>query len=117
MIVEDHAEMRRMLNNIVTRTFDEPLEVIECGDGSESVKAYQIHHPDCVLMDLQLKNMNGFQAIEKIYEQDAKAKVIIVTSFDTPLFRQKARELHTKGFVCKDELSNLNQLLHNISTK
>lgn len=115
MIVEDHADMRRMLNNIVTSAFNEPMEIIECRDGGESVRAYAAHHPDCVLMDLQLKNMNGFRAIEKIYEHDAEAKVIIVTSFDTPLFRERAKALHTKGFVCKDRLSDLQQLLHNIS--
>lgn len=115
MIVEDHADMKRMLNNIVSSSFTEPPEIIECGDGNESVAAYVAHQPDYVLMDLQLKTMNGFQAIEKIYEKDANAKVIIVTSFDTPLFRQRAEELKTKGFVSKDKLTDLNQLLHNIT--
>lgn len=76
-----------------------------------------IHGHDCVLMDLQMDNMNGFEATKQMQKHDKDANVIIVTSFDTPSFRKKAKELNTYGFVCKDSLSELHQLLHNITTK
>lgn len=116
MIVDDHADMRRVLGNIVSLALNDPVELIECESGEQAIEEYTSTHPDCVLMDLQLQNMNGFEVTELIYKLDAKAKVVIVTSFDTPSFRTRAKELNTYGFICKDNLSDLHQLLKNMRT-
>jgi DNA-binding NarL/FixJ family response regulator len=78
------------------------------------VDQYAIQHPDCVLMDVQLKEMSGFQAMENIRTHDATAHVVIVTSFDTPSIRSKAEKLHVNGFVTKDHLTDLLPLLHSL---
>lgn len=111
MIVDDHADMRRMLRSIVSISTKMQAEVIECEDGEEAVKQFSVHHPDYVLMDVQLKNMNGFEATEKIYESDPKASVIFITSHNTSAFRIKASMLHAKGFITKDNLSEIDQLI------
>ena len=111
MIVDDHADMRRMLRSIVSISTNKQAEVIECEDGEEAVKQFSDQHPDYVLMDVQLKKMNGFEATEKIYENDPNASVIFVTSHNTSAFRTKAKILHAKGFVTKDNLSELDQLI------
>jgi len=115
MIVDDHADMRRVLKHIVSQSETEIEEFIECAHGEEALSNYKTHKPDCVLMDIELKSMSGFQVVEEIYGEDPDAKIIMVTSYDTPTFRRKAKELHTEGFVCKDNLKELNQLLLNIS--
>lgn len=114
MIVDDHAAMRRVLMNIVSLSRIEPLDFIECESGEDAVDRYADQHPDCVLMDVQLPQMNGFQATEKIRTHDATAKVVIVTSFDTPSIRNKAEKLHVTGFVSKDRLADVNTYLHSI---
>lgn len=117
MIVDDHTDMRRMLRTVISASVKKPAVIIECQSGEEAIEMYAEHNPDVVLMDLQLEDMNGFEAMEKLYEQDTNAKVVIVTGFDTPSFRKKAKELHAQDFICKDKLSDLHQLMQNFSTK
>jgi DNA-binding NarL/FixJ family response regulator len=111
MIVDDHAAMRRVLMNVVSLSRIEPLDFIECESGEDAVHQYDLQQPDCVLMDVQLKEMSGFQATETIRMHDAAAKVVIVTSFDTPSVRRKAEALKVNGFVSKDSLSAVPDLL------
>ncbi len=115
MIVDDHADMRRVLRSIVSFSAVKPTEIIECESGEAAVGKYIVHHPDCVLMDVELKDMNGFEATERIYTQDSNANVVIVTSYDTPAFRARAERLHVKGFISKDKLSDIKQILQNIT--
>ncbi len=114
MIVEDHADMRKILKAVVMGITTDRVEIIECESGEEAVSNYEIHHPDCVLMDIQLKSMNGFEATKKICEQDEKAKIIFVSSHDTLQFRKKAEALHALGFVSKERLSDINPLFQSI---
>jgi CheY-like chemotaxis protein len=65
MIVDDHAAMRRVLINVVSLSRIEPLDFIECESGEEAVHQYDLQHPDCVLMDVQLK-VNGFRSKDSL---------------------------------------------------
>jgi DNA-binding NarL/FixJ family response regulator len=116
MIVDDHADMRRLLRNLVLLSIPWPVDVIECEDGEEAVRQFSVHRPDCVVMDVQLKTaMNGFEATERIYQADPNASVIFVTSHNTTAFREKAKVLHAKGFVTKDNLSELDHIIRSLS--
>ncbi len=117
MIVEDHADMRRMLRNMISFSTELPIETIECESGEEALECYLIHQPDCVLMDIELKNMNGFETTEEILKQDINAKVIFVTSYDSFTFRKKAKQLRAKGFISKENLSDINKLLNKVITQ
>jgi DNA-binding NarL/FixJ family response regulator len=85
---------------------------MECSDGSEAVTAFSSFHPDVLLMDVEMKEMDGFTAAEKILAQDPNAKIIFVTSHNTSAFRIKAKQLRSTGFITKENLSELTQLLH-----
>lgn len=115
MIVDDHPAMRRILRWIVDSSIYREKEFMECEDGDETVIQYSQFHPDIVLMDIQLQEMNGFTAAEKIMSQDPNAKIIFVTSHDTQAHRSKAEKLHATAFVSKENLTELHQILHNIT--
>ncbi|MFZ4622072.1 MAG: response regulator transcription factor, partial [Bacteroidota bacterium] len=85
---------------------------LECSDGKEAVSEFPKFHPDYILMDVEMKEMDGFTAAENIYKQDPNARVIFVTSHNTSAFRIKAKLLNAKGFITKENLSELNQILH-----
>lgn len=117
MIVDDHADMRRMLRSIViaaTADTVPSVEVIECEEGEEAVRLHALQHPALVLMDVQLRAMNGFEATERIYQHDPGASIIFVTSHATSVFRAKAQSLRSRGFVSKDNLSELTRMLHQV---
>ncbi len=111
MIVDDHQGIRLILKKHLELAISEPYEVIECESGEEAVEGYVLHHPDCVLMDIELKQINGLQASEIILDHDPKAKIIIVTSHEISFMRKKAGELPIVDFVSKEHLSKLAPIL------
>lgn len=116
MIVDDHADMRRMLRSVVSFSTQQQLEIMECSSGEEAVSEYPGFKPDYVLMDIELGGINGFQTIEQLYENNPEAKVLIITSHDSTSFRKRAKKLNTIGYVIKDDLSNINEYLSNTTT-
>lgn len=115
MIVDDHPAMRRIIRWIVDSSFDTHPDIIDCEDGSSALKQFSVFCPDVVLLDIQLQETNGFELMEAMYRKDPGTKVIIVTSHDTPVFRNKARELHAYGFILKDNLSDLPTIIHSLT--
>lgn len=109
MIVDDHAGMREMIRDTVCGEED---TVLECSDGTEAVAGYDGFTPDIVLMDVEMREMDGFTASENIYKQDPEARIIFITSHNTSAFRIKAKKLKAMGFVPKENLTELYTLLH-----
>jgi PAS domain S-box-containing protein len=80
MVVDDEPDERFVLINLL-----QPLgfELLEAGDGRESIVQAQIHEPDAILMNLNMPDMNGAEAAKKIRqlpELKGKPVVIIATS-------------------------------------
>ncbi|HCD53789.1 MAG TPA: two-component system response regulator [Balneolaceae bacterium] len=118
MIVDDHADMRRVLGNIIQITAGgKDVELFECGSGEEAIVRYPLIKPDCVFMDVELQSMSGFDVTKSIFLQDSDAQVIIITSYDTRAFRQKAQRLNVAGFIPKDSLSEIGNILPTIINK
>ncbi|MGM0588505.1 MAG: response regulator [Bacteroidota bacterium] len=114
LIVEDHSDMRRMIKKMVALIFTETVEFIECESGEEAVILYGQHQPNCVLMDIQLKDLNGLEATKQIIDLDRNAQIIMVTSCDSPIVRAKAQDLSVASFVSKDNLFALKTSLQTI---
>jgi len=62
LIVDDSTQMRQLLKSIVRKTAD---EAFECEDGAQVVAAFSSFQPDWVLMDVEMKLMDGLQATAK----------------------------------------------------
>tara|TARA_R100001143_G_scaffold63036_1_gene68222 strand:+ start:23784 stop:24149 length:366 start_codon:yes stop_codon:yes gene_type:complete len=117
MIVDDHQGIRLVLKKHLELAISDQYEVIECESGEEAVKEYMLHDPNCVLMDFELIQMNGYQASEIILRQDPKAKIIMVTSHDILSMRKKAAKLPIVDFVSKENLSELAPILNTLLNK
>ena len=115
MIVDDHADTRRLIMSVVSYSITENIDFIECESGEAAIMHYQNVNPDWVLMDIELKSMSGFEVASAIRRQNALAKVVIVTSYDTATFRKKAEKMHMLGFVPKDNLAVLPQIINTIT--
>lgn len=115
MIVDDHADMRKVLKSILFSTVSPKLKVYEYASGEEAILGYKLNKPDCVLMDIELKSMSGFEVVEQIYGIDPSAQIIMVTSYDTSSFRKKAALMKVQGFVSKDALSEITPILSLLS--
>jgi len=80
LIVEDNEKNRRLLKDLLEY---HGYEISEAEDGLAGVRAAQEHHPDLILMDIQMPVLDGFSALQVLRELEAtKAiKVLALTSF------------------------------------
>ena len=90
---------------------DQVDEVVECDDGSKALKHYVEHHPDFVLMDIKMKEVDGFTATRKIIDAFPAAKVIIISQWDDRTLRENARQAGASAYINKDDLRPLRNLL------
>lgn len=107
LIVEEHPQMRRTLKCLLG---DAAVVCSECDNGAEVAAAYELHHPDWVLMDIKLPGMDGLIATAALCAADPSARVVIVTNYDDPAIREAAARAGACGFIAKDNLLELRTL-------
>lgn len=111
LIVDDNPMMRQMIRAVVG---DLAEAVTECSDGDEAVEAYAANRfsaSDRVLMDMQMVRVSGLEATRRIRTVFPDARIIIVTQYDDPIWREAAAEAGACGYVLKDDLIELRQRL------
>ena len=108
LIVEDNEQMRQMMKTLVKDFVD---CVIECGDGAEALLAYTQHHPDWVLMDIDLPEVDGISATRRIVATHPEARVMMVTNYDDADLREAARLAGACEYVVKENLLEIRRIL------
>src|SRR5438132_8598036 len=101
LLADDHALLRTGVANIINQEPD--LRVVaEAGNGVEAIEAYERHHPDVMLLDLRMPVMEGVEVVRQIRERDPRARVIILTTYDTDDEISRALKAGAKAYVLKD---------------
>jgi len=101
LLVDDHALLRTGVANIINQEPD--LHVVaEAGDGVEAMDAFERHHPDVTLLDLRMPRMEGVEVVRQIRARDPRARVIILTTYDTDDEISRALKAGAKAYVLKD---------------
>jgi two-component system NarL family response regulator len=101
LVVDDHSLLRTGVANIINQEPD--LEVVaEAANGREAVDAFLVHHPDVVLMDLRMPEMEGVEAIRRIREIDPQARVVVLTTYDADEDISRALQAGAKAYILKD---------------
>jgi CheY-like chemotaxis protein len=108
LIVEDNLPMRRVIRRMVA---DLATEISECNDGSDALARYAELKPDWVLMDIEMKHMNGIAATREIKAAFPDARILIVTNYNDPTLRAAAEQAGARGYVLKENLLELPKLL------
>jgi two-component system response regulator DegU len=108
MVVDDNARIRRMIR-MVLENFVE--EFVECADGSEAVSTYERHHPDWVLMDIEMEHVDGITATRQIMDAHPDARIIIVTNYLDDSLQESARHAGAKEYVLKENISRVLELI------
>jgi DNA-binding NarL/FixJ family response regulator len=101
LLVDDHALMRTGVANIINHERD--LQVVaEASNGIEAIAAFEQFHPDVTLLDLRMPVMEGVEAVRQIRARDPRARVIVLTTYDTDDEISRALKAGAKAYVLKD---------------
>ena len=101
LIADDHLIVRQGLRLILDT--EDGFELVgEASDGAEAVKLAGELHPDVILMDLRMPNMDGIIAIELLAEKQPEIAIVILTTFDEDELMVRGLRAGAKGFLLKD---------------
>jgi DNA-binding NarL/FixJ family response regulator len=103
MVVDDHALLR---DGIASALADETdlLLVAEAADGQSAVQKYREHRPDITLMDLQLPDISGIDAMRIIRTEFPHARIIMLTTYRGDAQVRNALHHGAVGFLLKTAL-------------
>ncbi len=99
LIVDDAAFMRMMIKDVISKNGYEVAG--EAVNGLDAVDKYGELKPDLVLMDITMPEMDGIQALKKIKEGDANAKVIMCSAMGQQAMVIEAIQSGAKDFIVK----------------
>jgi DNA-binding NarL/FixJ family response regulator len=101
LIADDQQLVRAGLRTILET--EEDIEVCgEVADGLLAVNAAQEQHPDVVLMDIRMPNLDGLEATRRIAARGSTPRVVILTTFDLDEYVFEALRGGASGFLLKD---------------
>jgi DNA-binding NarL/FixJ family response regulator len=103
-IVDDSPNMRETIKSVLSGL---STEFIESSDGDEAIQQFSFRRPDVVIMDIRLERTDGIAATRAIRSRYPEARVIVVTQYDDDDLRIAARDAGASGYVLKDDLSDL----------
>jgi DNA-binding NarL/FixJ family response regulator len=103
LAVDDHPIVRQGIAGLLGTQADMTL-VGEAANGRDAVQQFRIHRPDVTLMDLQMPEMNGIDALIAIRNEFPDAKVIVLTTYagDTQILR--ALKAGAQAYLLKNTL-------------
>ena len=101
ILADDHAVVRRGIRQILTDHSD--IQVVgEASNGREGIQQFRVHRPDIMLMDLQMPEMNGLDAIIAIRGEFPDAKIIVLTTYKGDVQILRALKAGAQGYLLKN---------------
>jgi DNA-binding NarL/FixJ family response regulator len=113
MSVDDHALLRQGIAALIKTQPDMQL-VAEASDGEEAIAQFRAHRPDVTLMDVQMPNVNGVEAISRIKSEFPDAKIIVLSTYAGDVQILRAIKSGALGYLLKGNVRT--ELLEAIRT-
>jgi DNA-binding NarL/FixJ family response regulator len=101
LAVDDHALARQGIAVLVGTQPDMTL-VAEASNGREAIQQFRTHRPDVTLMDLQMPEMNGLDAIIAIRGEFPDAKIVVLTTYKGDVQILRALKAGAQGYLLKN---------------
>jgi DNA-binding NarL/FixJ family response regulator len=98
--VDDHALIREGIAALVANQKDMRL-VGEASNGREAIEQFRSHQPDITLMDLQMPEMNGIDALIAIRSEFPDARIIVLTTYPGDALCKRAMTAGAQAYILK----------------
>jgi DNA-binding NarL/FixJ family response regulator len=103
LTVDDHPILRQGIAAIIGDEADMTL-VGEATNGREAIQQFRAHRPDVTLMDLQMPEMNGLDAMIAIRGEFPDARVIVLTTYAGDVQAKRALQAGARAYLLKNSL-------------
>jgi len=103
LAVDDHQLVREGIAGFVGVQPDMTL-VAQAANGREAIQQFRTHRPDVTLMDLQMPEMNGIDALIAIRTEFHDAKIIVLTTYEGDAHILRALKAGAQGYLLKNTL-------------
>jgi DNA-binding NarL/FixJ family response regulator len=103
LVVDDHALLREGLVAAIQAQKDMTL-VAEASNGREAIELFHEHRPDVTVMDLQMPQMSGLEAIRAIRADYPSARILVLTTYKGDGQARAALEAGAVGYLLKSTL-------------
>jgi DNA-binding NarL/FixJ family response regulator len=100
LAVDDHPLVREGIGAVLASERDITL-VAEAANGREAIECFRAHHPEVTLMDLQMPQMSGLDAMIKIREEFPSARIIVLTTYQGDIQALRAIRAGAAGYLLK----------------
>jgi DNA-binding NarL/FixJ family response regulator len=111
LAVDDHALLRKGLAAVVNAEPDMKL-VAEASNGEDAIEKFRIHHPDMVLMDIQMPGLNGIEATNRILSEFPDARIIVLTTYRGDVQVLRALRAGARAYLLKGHDRELIETIH-----
>ena len=103
LVVDDHPLLREGIAAIINNQTDIEL-VAEASNGREAIEKFRSHRPDVTLMDLQMPDMSGIDAIISIRHEFPDARIIVLTTYAGDVLAQRALKAGAQAYMLKNDV-------------
>jgi DNA-binding NarL/FixJ family response regulator len=103
LVVDDHSIFRQGIVGLLADQADMQL-VAEASNGREAIQQFRAHCPDVTLMDLQMPEMNGLDAVIAIRGEFPEAKIIVLTTYTGDVQVLRALKAGARAYLLKNLL-------------
>ena len=103
LCVDDHPIVRQGIGSLLGVQPDMTL-VAEASNGREAIQEFRAHRPDITLMDLQMPEMSGLDAISAIRAEFPDARIIVLTTYAGDVQALRALQAGARGYLLKNAL-------------
>src|SRR6202041_4085766 len=101
--VDAHPLIRQGIAGLVATQADMNL-IAKAANGCEAIQQFRRHRPDITLMDLQMPEMNGLDAIIAIRGEFPEARIIVLTTYSGDVQVLRALKVGARGYLLKNSL-------------
>ncbi len=107
--MDENKLFRSYLRKTITGIND---ECIELDNGADINSVYQQYQPDWILIDLFLKNENGFKLAEKLKSECPGTNIALLSDINDERLRLKAKQVGAAAFIVKENLFECYNIIH-----
>jgi two-component system nitrate/nitrite response regulator NarL len=101
LLVDDHPLLRKGVAQLIA--LEDNLNVVaEASSGKDAITLAIKHHPDLILLDLNMKGLSGIDTLTALKRADVKSKVVIFSVSDSESDVRQALKFNADGYLLKD---------------